>query len=73
MKGFYEHANKTIKLVEKKINAINVEYENISKYLRLKNIDIEKFISILKVFYRKIFEALELYRSNKELEDKKSY
>ena len=33
LKGFYEDANKTIKLVEKKIHAINAEYENISKYL----------------------------------------
>ena len=73
LKGFYEDANKTIKLVEKKMHAINEEYENISKYLGVKNIDIDTFISIMKVLYRKIFEALKLYRSNKEIEKKKSY
>jgi hypothetical protein len=68
--GFYDHANKTIKFVGEKIDAITVQYEDISKFLGLKKMDIEKFILIMREFYTKTFEALKLYKEKKAKEEK---
>ena len=53
--GFYDHASKTIKFVGEKIEAIEVQFKDISKYFALKNVDIEKFIVIMREFYLKTF------------------
>ena len=68
--GFYDHAEKTIKFVGEKIDAITVQYQDISKFLGLKNVDIEQFIGIMKEFYLKTFEALKIYREKKAKEEK---
>ena len=68
--GFYEHANKTIKFVGEKIDAIEVQFKDISKFFALKNMDIEKFIIVMREFYLKTFEALKLYREKKAKEEK---
>ena len=67
--GFFDHANKTIKFVGEKIDAITVQYEDISKFLGLKKMDIEKFILIMREFYTKTFEALKLYKEKKAKEE----
>jgi len=69
--GFYDHASKTIKFVGEKIDAITVQYEDISKFLNLKKMDIEKFIAIMRDFYLKTFEALKVYKEKKAKEEKK--
>ena len=58
LSGFYDHASKTIKFVGEKIDAINAQYEDIVKFLGLKKMDIEKFILIMRKFYKKTIEAL---------------
>ena len=68
--GFYEHASKTIKFVEEKISAIDSEFNEISRFLNLKKIDIEKFVAIMREFYLKTFEALRLYKEKKSKEEK---
>ena len=68
--GFYDHANKTIKFVGEKIDAIEVQFKDISKFFGLKNVDIEKFIVIMREFYLKTFEALKIYREKKAKEEK---
>lgn len=70
LSGFYDHANKTIKFVGEKIDAITVQYEEISKFLGLKNVDIEKFIVIMREFYLKTVEALKIYKDKKAKEEK---
>ena len=70
LSGFYDHASKTIKFVGEKIDAITVQYEEISKFLGLKNVDIEKFIVIMREFYLKTVEALKIYKDKKEKEEK---
>ena len=79
LSGFYDHANKTIKFVGEKIDAINEQYEDISKFLGLKKMDIEKFVGIMREFYKKTIEALKLYKEKlakqeklKKLEEKKA-
>ena len=69
--GFYDHANKTIKFVGEKIDAITVQFEDISKFLNLKKMDIEKFIVVMREFYLKTFEALKLYKEKKAKEEKR--
>ena len=68
--GFYDHANKTIKFIEEKIAAIDLQFNDISKFLTLKNIDLEKFIAIMREFYLKTFEAIRLYKEKKTKEEK---
>ena len=68
--GFYDHASKTIKFVGEKIDAITEQYQDISKFLGLKNVDIDKFIGIMREFYLKTFEALKLYKEKKAKEEK---
>ena len=70
LSGFYDHTNKTIKFVGEKIDAITVQYEEISKFLGLKNVDIEKFIVIMREFYLKTVEALKIYKDKKAKEEK---
>ena len=62
---FYDHANKTIKLLEEKMDSMYKKYNDIAKFLGLKNIDIEEFILIMKEFCLKIFEAVKLYNEKK--------
>jgi len=68
--GFYGHASKTIKFVEEKISAIDVQFADISKFLDLKKLDIEKFVGVMREFYKKTFEALKLYKEKKAKEEK---
>ena len=56
---FYDHSNKTIKFVGEKILSINVKYNELSKYFGLKNMDIEKFVLIMKEFYIKTSKIIE--------------
>ena len=70
MDGFYSHASKTIKFVEEKIAAIDVQFNDISKFLFLKKLDIEKFVGIMREFYKKTCEALKLYKEKKQKEEK---
>ena len=70
LKGFYDHANKTIKFVGEKIDAINVQYEDICKFLGLKKMDIEKFVNIMREFYLKTMEGLKWYKDKKAKEEK---
>ena len=70
LNGFYDHAKKTINFVGEKIDAITSQYEDISKFLGLKNVDIEKFIVIMREFYLKTVEALKIYKDKKEKEEK---
>jgi diaphanous 1 len=69
--GFYDHASKSIKLVGEKIDEISVKYEDVCKYLGLKQMEIGKFIALMREFYLKTFEALKIYKERKEKEDKK--
>ena len=68
--GFYDHASKTIKFVGEKIDAINAQYEDIVKFLGLKKMDIEKFILLMREFYKKTVEALKLYKEKIAREEK---
>ena len=68
--GFYDHASKTIKFVEEKIANIDVQYQSISKYLALKNMDLDKFVVIMRALYLKMVAALKTYKENKEKEEK---
>lgn len=68
--GFYSHASKTIKFVEEKIAAIDVQFNDISKFLFLKKLDIEKFVGIMREFYKKTCEALKTYKEKKQKEEK---
>ena len=70
MDGFYSHASKTIKFVEEKIAAIDVQFNDISKFLFLKKLDIEKFVGIMREFYKKTCEALKTYKEKKQKEEK---
>jgi hypothetical protein len=70
LEGFYGHASKTIKFIEEKISAIDSQFNEISIFLNLKKIDIEKFIAIMREFYLKTFEALRLYKEKKAKEEK---
>ena len=70
LKGFYDHASKTIKFVGEKIDAIAVQFEDISKFLGLKKMDLEKFVVVMREFYKKTVEALKLYKDKKEKEEK---
>ena len=70
LNGFYEHASKTIKFVEEKIANISVQFENVSKYLGLKNKDLDKFVAIMRELYLKIVAALKTYMENKAREEK---
>ena len=68
--GFYDHASKTIKFVEEKIANIDVQYQSISKYLALKNMDLDKFVVIMRELYLKMVAALKTYMENKAKEEK---
>ena len=70
LNGFYEHASKTIKFVEEKIANISVQFENVSKYLGLKNKDLDKFVAIMRELYLKMVAALKTYMENKAREEK---
>ena len=70
MAGFYDHASKTIKFVEEKIANIDVQYQSISKYLALKNMDLDKFVVIMRELYLKMVAALKTYMENKAKEEK---
>ena len=70
LNGFYDHASKTIKFVEEKIANIDVQYESISKYYGLKNMDLNKFIAVMKELYLKMVETLRIYMENKAKEEK---
>ena len=70
LNGFYEHASKTIKFVEEKIANISVQFESVSKYLGLKNKDLDKFVAIMRELYLKMVAALKTYMENKAREEK---
>jgi len=70
LNGFYDHANKTIKFVGEKIDAINVQYDDIIKFLGSKKMDIEKFINIMREFYLKTMEGLKVYKDKIAKEEK---
>ena len=48
LNSFYEHASKTIKFLEEKIANISVQFESVSKYLGLNDIDLDKFVAIMR-------------------------
>ena len=70
LSGFYDHANKTIKFVGEKIDAINVQYDDIIKFLGSKKMDIEKFVNIMREFYLKTMEGLKVYKDKIAKEEK---
>ena len=57
-------------MVGEKIDVITVQYEDITKFLGLKKMDIEKFILIMREFYMKTFEALKSCKERKVKEEK---
>ena len=59
LNGFYEHASKTIKFFEEKIENISVQFECVSKYLGLNDIDLDKFVAIMRELYLKMLAALK--------------
>ena len=70
LKGFYDHANKTIKFIGEKIDAINTQYEDIVKFYGLKKIELEKFVILMREFYLKTMEGLKAYKDRKAKEEK---
>jgi len=68
---FYDHATKTIKFVEEKIALIDTQFEEVSKFLDLKKMDLEKFVSVMRLLYTKTVEALKMYKEKKEKEERK--
>jgi len=70
LNGFYDHASKTIKFVGEKIDDITVQFNDISKFLVLKKMDLEKFISTMRDFYKATMDALKSYKEKKEKEER---
>lgn len=67
LKTFYEHAEKTMKFIESKINIIEEKYEEIIKYFAEdKNLmTLEKLVDIFKKLNKCIIEALRKYKEIK--------
>ena len=70
LKGFYDHASKTIKFIGEKIDAINTQYDDIVKFFGLKKIELEKFVILMREFYLKTMEGLKAYKDKKAKEEK---
>ena len=70
LKEFFDQASKTIKFIGEKIDTITVKYEEISKFLGLKNVDIKKFVVIMREFFLETITALKIYRNKKKTEEK---
>lgn len=71
LKDFYDDAKHYIGLFENTLDSINTSYKNLSKVLGLDNMDIEKFISIMRELHSKMVDGLKIYNNKKVIEEKK--
>lgn len=73
LNSFYDHATKSLKLIEDKINQIDKEYEGIMVLFgdtAKKYPLIEKFIPCFKLLHTQLNEALKKYKEMKEKKEK---
>lgn len=72
LKSFYEHALKTMKLLEENVKKIDARYEEIVKFFGedIKKLSIENFIVIMKKLNNDMMTAIKAYKEDKVRREK---
>ena len=71
---FFEHAQKTMNLLQESIEKIHSKYNNVAKFFAEtpQTMSEDTFIQIIKTFYNNLNDSMEIYIKMKEARDKKN-
>ena len=71
---FFEHAQKTMNLLQESIEEIHSKYNNVAKFFgeTPQTMTEDTFIKIMKQFYQDLYHSMEAYKKMKDSRDKKN-
>ncbi len=71
---FFEHAQKTMNLLQESIEKIHSKYNNVAKFFAEtpQTMSEDTFIKIMKQFYQDLYQSMEAYKKMKDVRDKKN-
>ena len=72
--SFYEHAEKSMNLLQESIDKIHTKYIDVAKFFAEtpQTLSEDTFIQIVKTFYNNLNDSMEIYIKMKEARDKKN-
>ena len=72
--SFYEHAEKSMNLLQESIDKIHTKYIDVAKFFAEtpQTLSEDTFIQIMKTFYNNLNDSMEIYIKMKEARDKKN-